>query len=100
MSQTEEHEVDLGDVEFAILVSRTNAGEIQMSPIDEEHKPNTLDDVYEVLCILKRNIESNHQAAAVHQYMLQQAAQMQKEANANGKITDSGIVIPENKNIR
>lgn len=72
-------------------------GQINVQPVKDETAPKTVDEVYAAICILKSNIEVQRTAQAVQSAMIQAAQEMQAQANGQ---TPSGIVIPENKNIR
>lgn len=80
------------EIEYQFLVRKTKDGQLTMSPIDDETKPNTLDDVRSALLILIRNIDAEHQASVLHQYMMRAASAM--KADAEGR-TESGLVVPK-----
>lgn len=80
------------EVEFEFLVRKTSDGQLAMIPINEETKPNTMNDVRGALTLLIRNIDAEHQAAVLHQYMMSAATAMKQ---GNGKRTEGGIVLPD-----
>lgn len=79
-------------VEFEFVIRKTTDGQVQMIPVSEETKPRTMNDVRGVLGTLIRNIDAEHQAAVLHQYMMQAAASMNTQGT---KRTEGGIVLPD-----
>lgn len=90
---------DEQELEYQFLIKKVG-NQVIMIPVDEETKPDTLDDVYAAVCILKRNLEAQQAAAVTQQVMMQAAMEMQAHFDADGEKTENGIIVPNNKNIR
>lgn len=78
-------EVDVS-IDFAVVLVKKE-GQILIQPLQDQPQPENVDEIYEAICVLKRNIEAQHTAAAIQQAMVQAAMQAQG-------VTQSGIVVP------
>lgn len=99
MSDTVEGTAEEVELEFQMLIKKIGS-QVELVAVDEETRPETLDDVYAAICIVKRNLEAQQVAAVTQQVMMQTAEAMRQQIDPDGEKTESGIVIPGNKNIR
>lgn len=80
------------DVEFAVALVRQSDGNIVLGTVPGLPEASNLDQIYEMMCTLKRNFESQQTVAAFMQ-ALEAVQQAQQPVTSEGR-TKSGIVVP------
>lgn len=88
-----EETVKAANVQFAVTLVRMTDGSINVAAVPELPEAPNLDAIYETICTMKRNIESQQTTGMIVQLLTQLGAQ-QAAADPGVQRTESGIVLP------